>query len=188
MTRIFIYVILFYEGDKLKNLIPNIYNKSIYTIDYNKLKKNNVKCLLYDLDNTCVPYPEKVPTKELTELFNKLTKLGFKVIIFSNTTPNRLENFKSLNIEIHGLSKKPFKKGFLDIINTYKYKKEEICIIGDQIFTDILGGNRVGIKTILVDPMGPHDFIFTKITRMIEKIIFRRMKRKNILTKGVYDE
>jgi len=172
----------------LKKLIPNIYNKSIYTIDYNKLKKDNISCLLYDLDNTCLPYPEKVPTKELTELFAKLKKMGFRVIIFSNTTPRRLEQLTSLNIEVHGLSKKPFKKGFLDIINTYKYKKEEICIIGDQLFTDILGGNKVGIKTILVDPMGPHDFIFTKITRMIENIIFKRMKKKNILIKGVYDE
>ena len=172
----------------MKKLIPNIYNKSIYTIDYNKLKKDNINCLLYDLDNTCLPYPEKVPTKELTELFAKLKKMGFRVIIFSNTTPRRLEQLISLNIEVHGLSKKPFKKGFLDIINTYKYKKEEICIIGDQLFTDILGGNRIGIKRILVDPMGPHDFIFTKITRMIENIIFKRMKKKNILIKGVYDE
>ena len=172
----------------MKKLIPNIYNKSIYTIDYNKLKKDNINCLLYDLDNTCLPYPEKVPTKELIELFAKLKKMGFRVIIFSNTTPRRLEQLTSLNVEVHGLSKKPFKKGFLDIINTYKYKKEEICIIGDQLFTDILGGNRIGIKTILVDPMGPHDFIFTKITRMIENIIFKRMKNKNILIKGVYDE
>ena len=170
----------------MKKLIPTIYSKSIYTINYNKLINNNIKCLLFDLDNTCVPYPEKVPNKELESLFEKLNKLGFRVIIFSNTTPNRLEKFKSLNIEIHGLSKKPFKKGFLDIINTYNYKEREICIIGDQLFTDILGGNRVGIKTILVDPLGPNDFIFTKITRRIENIIFRKMKKKSALIKGEY--
>ena len=170
----------------MKKLIPNIYSKDIYHINYDRLKKENIKCLLFDLDNTCVPYPMKEPTKELVVLFNKLEKLGFKVIIFSNTTPNRLEKFRKLNIEIHGLSKKPFKKGFLDIIDTYKYSKDEICIIGDQLFTDILGGNRVGIRTILVDPLGNNDFVMTKLTRKIENIVFRKMQKNNVLKKGEY--
>ena len=56
----------------MNKLIPNMYQKSIYTINYENLKKNKVKCLLFDLDNTCVGYHEKLPTKELQELFQKL--------------------------------------------------------------------------------------------------------------------
>ncbi len=163
-----------------------MYLRSIYDIDYSKLKKKKIKCLLFDLDNTCLPYPEKTPNQKLKNLFQKLQKMNFKIIIFSNTTPNRLENFKELNIEVSGLSRKPSKKNFLKIINIYKYKKEEVCIIGDQLFTDIYGGNRTGIYTILVDPLGSKDFILTKITRFLENIAFKKMQKRNILKKGVY--
>ena len=69
----------------MKLFIPKMYQESIYTIDYDKLKKNNVKCLLFDLDNTCVGYKERFPNKELEELFNNLTKKGFKVIHIHTT-------------------------------------------------------------------------------------------------------
>ena len=69
----------------MKLFTPKLYQESIYTIDYDKLKKRNIKCLLFDLDNTCIGYKEKTPTKELENLFNTLTKKGFKVIIFTIT-------------------------------------------------------------------------------------------------------
>lgn len=172
----------------MKYLIPNMYQKNIYTINYEKLKKQNIKCLLFDLDNTCVGYHEKNPSKELKTLFTKLTKMGFKVIIFTNALPKRIEPFNNLKVIIHPASKKPFKKNFIKIIKQYDYKEKEVCIIGDQLFTDILGGNKVGIKTCLVDPLTTEDFILTKIFRSIEQIIFKLFTKKNILIKGVYYE
>lgn len=172
----------------MNKLIPNMYQKSIYTINYENLKKNKVKCLLFDLDNTCVGYHEKLPTKELQELFQKLTKMGFKVIIFSNSPSKRLAPFSNLKVVIHPSSRKPFKRNFEKILKKYHYQKKDVCIIGDQLFTDILGGNKVGIKTCLVDPLTNEDFIFTKIFRASEQIIFKRLAKKDILTKGVYYE
>lgn len=172
----------------MKLLIPEIYQESIYTINYDKLKKENVKCLLFDLDNTCVGYHEKFPTKKLEELFNKLTKMGFKVIIFTNASQKRVVPFVKLHIMCHSSSRKPFKKNFNKIMKKYHLAKEEICIIGDQLFTDILGGNKVGIRTCLVNPLTKEDFIFTKIFRMTENIIFKLMASKKILTKGEYYE
>lgn len=172
----------------MKALIPNMYQKNIYTINYEKLLKEKVKCLLFDLDNTCVGYHEKNPTKELTKLFTSLTKMGFKVIIFSNATPKRLAPFSILNVILHPSSRKPFKKNFQKILNKYHYQKKEVCIIGDQLFTDILGGNRVGIKTCLVDPITTEDFILTKIFRASETLVFKNFKKNNILIKGEYYE
>jgi HAD superfamily phosphatase (TIGR01668 family) len=172
----------------MQTLIPNMYQESIYTINYEKLLKNKIKCLLFDLDNTCVGYHEKTPTKELKELFKKLTKMGFKIIIFSNATPKRLAPFSILNVVLHPNSRKPFKKNFQKILNQYHYQKKEVCIIGDQLFTDILGGNRIGIKTCLVNPMTTEDLIFTKIFRATEQIVFKKFAKKNILIKGVYYE
>ena len=170
----------------MKLLVPKMYQESIYTIDYDKLKKNNIKCLLFDLDNTCVGYHEKFPTKELEELFNKLTKMGFKVIIFTNATQKRVVPFVKLHVICHASSKKPFKKNFKKIMKQYRLAKEEICIIGDQLFTDILGGNKVGINTCLVNPLTKEDLIFTKIFRMLENLVFKIMQSKDILTKGEY--
>lgn len=172
----------------MKKLIPKMYQESIYTINYDKLKKERIKCLLFDLDNTCVGYHDKFPTKELEELFSNLTKKGFKVIIFTNASRKRLVPFVKLHVILNPSSKKPFKKSFQNIMKKYKLAKEEICIIGDQLFTDILGGNKVGIRTCLVNPLTEEDFIFTKIFRMSENIVFKIFASKSILTKGEYYE
>ena len=73
-------------------------------------------------------------------------------------------------------------------VKQYHYKKTEVCIIGDQLFTDILGGNKAGIITCLVDPLSTKDFIFTKIFRTLEHFTFKKLEKNNILTKGVYYE
>ena len=96
----------------MKLLVPKMYQKSIYDINYSALQKKGIKCLLFDLDNTCVGYYDKKPTKDLKELFNNLTKMGFKVILFSNSSSKRLANFSTLNIVLHPSSRKPFKKNF----------------------------------------------------------------------------
>ena len=176
------------RGEKMANIIPKMYQKSIYTINYENLKNKKIKCLLFDLDNTCVGYHEKEPNKDLKELFQKLTKMGFKIIIFSNATSKRLAPFSKLNVVLHPSSKKPLKGNFEKILKQYHYQKNEVCIIGDQLFTDILGGNRVGIKTCLVTPMTNEDFIVTKIFRATEELVFKKLAKKNILVKGEYYE
>ena len=93
---------------------PDIYAQSIYTINYNKLIDMGIKCLLFDLDNTCVPYIEKEPTKELKILFDKLKELGFKIIIFSNSPRKWLKPFKKyLNVDCCAKAGKPRKKEFI---------------------------------------------------------------------------
>ena len=66
----------------MEKFFPDMYQKSIYDINYKKLMKEGLRCLLFDLDNTCVPYKESVASDRLKKLFNRLKKLGFKVIIF----------------------------------------------------------------------------------------------------------
>lgn len=171
----------------MKKLIPNSYQESIYKINYKKLHQKKIKCLLFDLDNTCVGYKEKQPTQELANLFTRLKK-DFTIIIFSNSPHKRLLPFNTLGVYINPSSKKPFTKNFYKVMNKYGLKKEEVCIIGDQLFTDIYGGNKVGIHTILVNPLTTTDLIFTKILRGMEQAVFLHLKRKKILIKGVYYE
>ena len=104
----------------MDKFIPDIYQKSIYTIDYKKLKKNGIKCLLFDLDNTIAPYKTLEPDTKVKELFANLSN-DFKIIIISNSNKNRLRPFKEkLNVDTAYSSKKPFK---------FKYKKMSTDII-----------------------------------------------------------
>ena len=166
---------------------PDAYQKSIYTINYDKLKENGIKCLLFDLDNTCVPYSDRTPTKKLKNLFDKLSEQGFKVMRFSNSPKERLSPFKKeLKVDCCAKAGKPRKKNFIKIIDLYKYDLSEVAIIGDQLVTDIYGGNKVGITTVLVNPMSNIDMPFTKIHRYIERKKINKMTKQGIFKVGEY--
>ena len=173
----------------MDNFIPDSYQKSIYHINYDKLKEDGIKCLLFDLDNTCVPFKDKEPNKKLIDLFNDLKDMDFKVVIFSNATKKRILPFKNgLGVDCSAKSKKPNTKKLLSVLKTLGYTLDNTAIIGDQLYTDILCGNRVGIKTILVNPMSKDDLLFTKFFRILEKGKFKKFKKMGILTKGKYYE
>lgn len=167
--------------------IPDIYQKSIYTIDYQKLQNRGIKCLLFDLDNTLVPASIDVPNKKIKELFIELKEKGFTVILFSNSPKKRLKPFKEeLEVDALASAMKPLPKSFVRIMKEYKFTVSEVAIIGDQLLTDILGGNRVGITTILINPVSKQDMVFTKLNRRVEDFIINRLRDKNLFTKGKY--
>ena len=173
----------------MDNFIPDMYQKSIYHINYDKLKDDGIKCLLFDLDNTCVPFKDKEPNKKLIDLFERLKDMDFKVIIFSNATKKRITPFKNgLNVDCSASSKKPNTNKLMKVIKMFNYDLSEVVLIGDQLFTDILCGNRAGIKTVLVNPMSNDDLLFTKFFRYFERKKFKKFAKKGILVKGKYYE
>lgn len=171
----------------MEQFIPDIYQKSIYTIDYSKLWLRGIKCLLFDLDNTLVPSTISKPTKKNKELFAELSDLGFKIILFSNSPKKRLKAFKEeLGVDCCASARKPFKKSFLKILNNYHYSVNDVAIIGDQLLTDIYGGNKVGITTVLINPISKKDLLFTNLNRYVEGHLLKRMRDHNLFTKGKY--
>ena len=174
----------------MDNFIPDIYQKSIYHIDYEKLLDSGIKCILFDLDNTCAPYKDTEPNKRLIELFEMLKDMDFKLIIFSNAPKKRIRPFKKiLNVDCLASAGKPWKKNFMKILNLFGYNLSEVAIVGDQLYKDILGGNRMGIKTILVNPMSKDDMIITKyIFRPLERRKYKKLEKKGLLKRGKYYE
>lgn len=173
----------------MEKYVPDIYKKSIYSIDYDKLKERGIKCLLFDLDNTIVPLSIKKPNKKIKEFFSNLKEKGFKLIIFSNNGKARLKPFKDeLEVDCAFSCKKPMRKKYDLILKEYKYSVSEVAIIGDNIVTDILGGNIVGITTILVNPISNKEVFLARITRTIEKEIINRLSKKELFMKGKYYE
>ena len=170
----------------LDYFIPDIYAQSIYTINYKKLKKNGIKCLLFDLDNTIAPYKVTEPDQKVKELIARL-EADFKVIIVSNSGKNRLRPFKEkLNVDVAFSSKKPLKTKYKKILSLYKFKIDEVACIGDQLLTDILGANRMGFTSILVNRVAKYEMFPTRVNRFIEKRILNKLAQKNILVSGVY--
>ncbi len=166
---------------------PDIYRKNIFDISYSTLKNKGIKLLLFDLDNTIIPISEDIVSLKTKELFDKLNK-DFKVMIVSNSLNKRVSLIaNSLNISYISFARKPLTCSFKKAIKINQVSNEEAVIIGDQLFTDILGGKKVSIKTILVDPLTKKDFKITKINRFLEKICFRKLQKCGF-EKGKYYE
>ena len=165
---------------------PSIYKKNIFEINYKQLKDEGIKCLIYDLDNTLGLISHKNCPDETKELIKKLQK-DFIVVISSNNTKKRLKPYlKELGIDGVSWSMKPSIRGLMIIKSKYKLKKKEMCIIGDQIVTDVLAGKRFHIKTILVDPLGEKDLKITGLNRKIEANIVKRYEKRGLFERGKY--
>ncbi len=173
----------------MDNFIPDVYQKSIYDINYKNLKKRGIKCLLFDLDNTIAPLNVLEPDKKIKDLFQDIEDLGFKVILLSNATRSRVEPFKEkLNLDSSCNSHKPFSKKYKKIMNIYNFKDNEIACIGDQLLTDVLGANHLGLLSILVNPISDTDLFVTKINRFFEKKILKKLEKRGLLKIGEYYE
>ena len=167
---------------------PTIYKKTIFDIPYEKLKKEGIRCLVFDLDNTLGLVSHKTCPKETKKLIQELKK-DFIVVISSNNTKSRLVPYmEELGIDGIAWSMKPLIRGLLIIKNKYKVHKKEMCMIGDQIVTDVLAGKRFRIKTILVDPLGDKDLKITGLNRKLEERIIKRYEKKGLFKRGCYYE
>lgn len=172
----------------MEQYVPDVYQESIFKINYELLKSKGIKCLLFDLDNTIAPYNKKECTMEVKELFKKIKK-EFDIFIFSNSPKSRVSKFAyELEIGYVSNAKKPNNTKFLKILQENKYNENEVAIIGDQIVTDIKGGNNVGIISVLVNPISSYDPIWTKIGRLREKRIIKKLRKMNLFKGRFYDE
>ena len=168
-----------------KKLKPDYYYQDIFSVNYKLLKKNNIKYLLIDLDNTIATVDAKSVDDNIIKLFTKIKK-DFKIILFSNALPSRVKSFsKILDIDYNYFSLKPLNIMYNKIINKYNINPSNIAGIGDQLYTDILGANKMNITSILVDPLSSKESILTRINRLKENIAIKKYK---IIERGKYND
>ena len=160
---------------------PKMYKKNIFEIDYEKLKSLGIKCLIFDLDNTLGLIEQKKCPRNTKKLIKSLQN-DFLVLISSNNTKDRITPYlKDLGVGGVSFSLKPLTRGLRKIKRNYNLKKKEMCMIGDQIVTDVLSGNRFKIYTVLVDPLGEKDLKITGLNRKVEAKIVARYEKKGLL-------
>lgn len=160
-------------------LYPNAYFKKIEEITIQFLKKQNIKLLILDVDNTLIDYHQNL-SEEVKQWLKDLQGQGMKLYLLSNS--NKKEKVKKIanefGIPYRIFAKKPLKSGFLKVQKQMKEKTENIAVVGDQIFTDVIGGNRCGFFTILVEPIHERDYWFTAWKRPIEEKIKNNYQAK----------
>lgn len=159
----------------MKNLKPDLRYKGVQYIDFEELKNRGIKGILLDVDNTLIDYTKKL-SKEIINWVKSAKKEGFKVCILSNS--NKMAKIlpiaEILNIEYVTFAKKPAKMGYLRAANLIDIEVPKIAMIGDQVFTDVLGANRVGMLSIYVEPINKKEYWYTRWKRPIESVILKK--------------
>lgn len=169
--------------DKIKTVvrrpfIPTWFAASIFEIDYQSLKSAGLMFLLYDLDNTLVARDDGHVSEELKALFAQLKKDGFKIIIISNNWGERVLSFGAdADVPVLGRAAKPMGWAYKRAMVKIGGRREQTVAIGDQLFTDVFGANRLGLKTILVTPVSQVDLVHTKMLRRLERLILKKDKK-----------
>ena len=172
----------------MKSLYPNIYLNKVENITIETLIKNKIKLLILDVDNTLIDYYKNL-SEEVINWAKEMKGQGIKLYILSNT--NNEEKVKTvaqkLDIPYKHFAMKPLKRGFKYVQKETNIKPENIAVVGDQIFTDVLGGNRSKMFTILVDPIdSKKDYWYTAWKRPIENKIKNKYKTKEEKNNNVY--
>ena len=159
---------------------PGEYLDSTYVIDFDKLYNDGYRAVILDVDNTLVPHGE--PADERAKaLFAHLKELGFSCMLLSNNKEPRVKSFNDV-VQVNYIYKanKPFTANYKKAMEIMGTTTENTLFVGDQIFTDVMGGNMAGIRTILVKPIHPKEEIQIVLKRKLEKIVlyfYKKQKR-----------
>lgn len=165
------------------NFIPSEFVRSVFHITPEMLKDKGIKGIITDLDNTLVEWDRPDATPKLIEWFASIKAAGIQVTIVSNNNELRVKSFADpLGIPFIFKARKPLGKAFRQALSIMTVKREEVVVIGDQLLTDVFGGNRQKLHTILVIPVAKSDGFVTKFNRMVERRIFSYLDKKGQVT------
>lgn len=167
----------------IKFLYPKEYLQSVYEITSEKLRELNIDTVIFDIDNTLVPYWISEPDDKLKEYFKVLKDNGIKLGVLSNSREERSKTFcKSVGIPYVFRAKKPSAKGLYEIIEKLNSDPKNTILAGDQIFTDVWCANRAGAYSVLIKQISKKDELITAPKRPFEKIVLKfyfRWRKKN---------
>ena len=162
------------------SFLPTLLCDALTEVTPALLQQRGIKLLMLDFDNTIVPYTTSVPTPEMEAWLRAMIQGSVQLCVVSNSRRERVKVF----CEKYGLpcithSRKPFSKGIRQCLAQYGMQPREAAIVGDQIFTDTLGGNCAGLTTVLVRPINNHNF-WLKARHVLEQPFIILAKNRRI--------
>ena len=141
------------------SLLPKALATKLTDIPPRWLEENGIELLMLDFDNTIVPYTTSVPTEEMARWLREMAASGIPVCIVSNSRKERVPTFcREYGLACITHAKKPFSKGIRQCLAQYGAAPDKAALVGDQIYTDTLGANCAGVRSILVEAIDNHNF------------------------------
>ena len=157
-------------------LTPTVALKNVTDITPGLLRELGCDAILLDVDNTLAPPTEKTPYEGAQKWIDEIKSNGFHVVICSNNFRKRILPFsKSVGLDCVAMSLKPLPFGFVRAKNKLHEKPKSVVVVGDQIYTDVLGANLAGMKSILLQPRSYEPGVTRKIRRAMEKNIRKKL-------------
>ncbi|MFT4146577.1 MAG: YqeG family HAD IIIA-type phosphatase [Mobilitalea sp.] len=164
-----------------RRFYPKRIADSSYDIDYETLYKEGYRGILFDIDNTLVAHGADA-TPRAIELFERLKKIGFQTCLISNNSDERVRRFnKDIKTNYIHKANKPFVKNYIRATKIMGTRIDQTIFVGDQLFTDVYGANRIGMMTYLVKPIHPKEEIQIVFKRKLERIVLY-FYRKDLAT------
>ncbi|MGE5529504.1 MAG: YqeG family HAD IIIA-type phosphatase [Patescibacteria group bacterium] len=165
----------------LEKLCPRDQADSVLSLNPRILKAQGIKGIILDLDNTLVEWGAETIDPELPSWIARFKEAGFRLCIVSNALPQRVEMIsRTLGIPAVPQATKPFKTPFRRALEILGTKPEETAVVGDQLFTDILGGNRMDLYTIWTPPISETEFVSTRAVRRLERLVVKRFRKRGL--------
>lgn len=151
------------------SLLPRVITRRLTDLSPDFLHSRGIRLLMLDFDNTIVPYTTDTPTEEMASWLKQMAASDISVCVVSNSKRDRVKRFcGEYGIDCITHAAKPFTKGIHACLARYNMEAKAAAIVGDQIFTDTLGGNCAGVMTILVEAIDNHNF-WLKARHVLEK-------------------
>ena len=162
------------------SLLPKIIVPRLTDVSEEMLRSRDIKLLMLDFDNTIVPYTTSTPTQEMQAWLESMTKSDIQLCVVSNSHKDRVRIFcEKYGIPCITHARKPLSKGINECLAKYKINAKHCALVGDQIFTDTMGANAVGVTSILVNAIDNHN-VWLKL-RHVAEMPFILMARKRRL-------
>ena len=162
----------------IQKCYPKYCVKTIYELDRDFYSANNIKAVIFDIDNTLVTHDTPVPPSELLEYFEKLGQWGIKYAIASNNKRSRVELFsRDLGVPYIHRAFKPRKAPLKRLVRHFGIDAANVCLVGDQLFTDVYGANRMGFVSVLVTAVGEDETGFVSFKRVFERMLMKQYNK-----------
>ncbi len=162
-------------------MVPDEYVTDVTQIEPKDLEHRGIDAVICDVDNTLVPYgSEEIPSDTLS-WFGSLREQGLKIALVSNALSRRVTRVACmLDVPAVPQANKPRRGGYRRALDMLQAEPERTAVIGDQLFTDVIGGNRLGMYTVLVVPLTGNDFVGTRIVRFVERLVLSYLTRRGL--------
>ena len=162
------------------SLLPTLVADAVTDLSPEFLNSRGIRLLMLDFDNTVIPYTTNEPTGEVTAWLEGMKVSGIALCVVSNSRNDRVPAFcRRYGLDCILRAKKPFPVGIPSCLEKYGIPAEEALMVGDQIFTDTLGGNLAGTQTLLVKPINNHNF-WLKARHVLEQPFIMLARKRRI--------